>query len=178
MPLLTDNNITAELSYAYLHAVAAKAGMGCAWGTRHDDGVGVDAQLRIKHDFGIGAILSDFTIDVQLKSTIQSPTVQNGKMSFSLPLKNYNELRSTACSPLKLLIVLYLPSDHDQWLEISADKLISRRCAYWLALHDAPYSVNDTAQTVYIPTANILTPSQLLAVAGSFARREMIQYAI
>ena len=45
MPLLSNNNITAELSYAYLHAIAAKAGMSCKAGDRHDDGAGVDLSL-------------------------------------------------------------------------------------------------------------------------------------
>lgn len=176
MALLTNQNITAELSYAYLHAVAAKAGIGCSWGTRHDDGVGVDATLRIRHDFGQGAFLSNFTIDVQLKSTIQSPPKIDGRLSFSLPLKNYDELRSTSCSPLKILVVLFLPDDHSQWLEVSEDQLISRKCAYWLSLHRAAESENDTIQTVYIPESNILTPANLLSVANKFARRELEDY--
>lgn len=151
MPLLTDNNITAELSYAYLHAVAAKAGMGCKWGDRHDDGAGVDATIRVKEDFGAGSLLSNFTIDVQLKSTAHQPTFANNRYSFPLELKNYNELRDTTCSPLKLLVVLFLPTDHTQWLTVSADQMISRRCAYWLGLHGAPPSTNQTNQTVYIP---------------------------
>jgi hypothetical protein len=42
---LTDNNIEAELSYAYLHAVAAKNAMACRAGDRHEDNNGIDAQL-------------------------------------------------------------------------------------------------------------------------------------
>lgn len=178
MPLLTDNNVTAELSYAYLHAVAAKAGMGCSWGTRHDDGAGVDATLRVQHDFGAGALLSDFTVDVQLKSTIQDPVVADDCLSFALPLKNYDELRSTSCSPLKLLVVLFLPADHARWLEVSEDQLISRRCAYWLGLHGAPTSENMTSQTVYIPKVNVLTPDQMLSVARAFARKELVEYVV
>ena len=112
MPLLSNNNITAELSYAYLHAIAAKAGMSCKAGDRHDDGAGVDAEIRVKEDFGAASPLNSFTIDVQLKSTIQQPTLTNDLYSYALELKNYNELRDTTCSPLKLLVVLFLPADH------------------------------------------------------------------
>ncbi len=174
MALLTDQNITAELSYAYLHAIAAKAGIGCSWGNRHDDGVGVDATLRIRQDFGASALLSNFTIDVQLKSTIQTPTIADSRYSYPLAIKNYNELRDTTCSPLKMLVVLFLPKDHDQWLEVSADQLIARRCAYWYGLHGAPASSNTTAQTIHIPTANVLTPQALLTIAERFARREAL----
>lgn len=169
MPLLTDQNITAELSYAYLHAVAAKAGMGCSWGTRHDDGVGVDATLRVRHDFGVSALLSSFTIDVQLKSTTQTPTIIDDRYSYPLAIKNYNELRDTSCSPLKLLVVLFLPQDHERWLEVSDNQLIARRCAYWYGLHGAPATHNNTSQTIHIPLRNVLTPKALLAIAESLA---------
>lgn len=42
---LTPENIESELSYAYLHAVAARAGVGCKVSNRHDDNAGVDAEL-------------------------------------------------------------------------------------------------------------------------------------
>ncbi|MEX1026448.1 MAG: DUF4365 domain-containing protein, partial [Candidatus Paceibacterota bacterium] len=164
----------AELSYAYLHAVAAKAGMGCSWGNRHDDGVGVDATIRVRHDFGPSALLSSFTIDVQLKSTVQTPTIVDDRYSYPLAIKNYNELRDTTCSPLKMLVVLFLPSDHEQWLEVSAEQLVARRCAYWCGLHEAPASNNTTSQTIQIPTENLLTPQALLTIAEKLARREAL----
>ena len=40
---LSMQNTEAELSYAYLYAIAGKAGMSCKAGDRHDDGHGVDA---------------------------------------------------------------------------------------------------------------------------------------
>lgn len=43
---MINQNIESELSYAYLHAVAAKAGMSCKQGDRHDDGAGVDAEVN------------------------------------------------------------------------------------------------------------------------------------
>ena len=178
MPLLSNNNITAELSYAYLHAIAAKAGIGCKWGDRHDDGAGVDATIRVQENFGAGSILSNFTIDVQLKSTIQQLTLVDEKYSYPLGIKNYNELRDTTCNPLKLLVLLILPADHQQWLEVSEDQLMARRCAYWLGLHGAPASTNETNQTVYIPTANILSPDSLRTIAETFSKQEQLNYAV
>lgn len=178
MPLLSDNNITAELSYAYLHAIAAKAGMECTSSGRHADGAGVDATIRVQENFGDGSLIYDFTIDVQLKSTIQQPVETENRYSYPLGIKNYNELRATTCNPLKLLVVLFLPTDHDQWLEVSTEQLIARRCAYWLGLHGAPASGNETNQTVYIPTANILSPESLRTIAETFSRQEQLNYAV
>ena len=45
MKPLSPQNIESELSYAYLHAIAAHSGFGCKIGTRHDDNAGVDAIL-------------------------------------------------------------------------------------------------------------------------------------
>ena len=42
--MLTEQNIEAELSYAYLHAVASRAGFSCEYRNRHLDGAGVDAE--------------------------------------------------------------------------------------------------------------------------------------
>lgn len=176
MTLLTSNNITAELSYAYLHAVAAKCGMSCSCGNRHDDGVGVDATIRVKENFGTDVVLNSFTIDVQLKSTTQELTLNEGRYSYPLPIKNYNELRDTSCSPLKFLVVMLLPADPEQWLAVSDQQLIARRCAYWLGLHGAGASTNATNQTVYIPEANVLTPDSLRQIAMKLARQEELTY--
>ena len=178
MALLTSNNITAELSYAYLHAVAAKCGMSCSWGNRHDDGVGVDATIRVKENFGSDALLNSFTIDVQLKSTTQELTLIEGRYAYPLSIKNYNELRDTSCSPLKFLVVVLLPADRSQWLNVSSQQLIARRCAYWLGLHGAGTSTNATNQTVYIPENNVLTPDSLCEIARKLARQEELTYDV
>ncbi len=45
LSLLSVQNIESELSYAYLHAVAAQAGVSCTQGSRHEDNHGIDARL-------------------------------------------------------------------------------------------------------------------------------------
>ncbi len=45
LPRLTDRNIEAELSYAFLHAVACKAGFSCEYRNRHLDSAGADATI-------------------------------------------------------------------------------------------------------------------------------------
>ncbi len=128
--LLTENNIRAELSYAYLHAVAARAGFACEEGNRHEDGIGVDAKLRARERFGVDSVVTNFTVDVQLKATSAEPAEVDSKYTYSLRLKNYNELRSVECQAPQLLIVLFLPADSAQWLVHSADRLVCQRCAY------------------------------------------------
>ncbi len=94
--MLTDQNIEAELSYAYLHAVATRGGFSCSYTHRHLDDVGVDAQV---HEDGrllaSDSIHTSFALHVQLKDTRVSPVEQDGRFSFSLPVRQYNGLRET-----------------------------------------------------------------------------------
>ncbi len=175
--LLTENNIKAELSYAYLHAVAARAGFSCQAGDRHEDGIGVDAKLRVRERFGPESVLTNFTVDIQLKATSEVPNEIEGKLRYSLRLKNYDELRSVECQAPQLLVVLWLPADSAQWLVHSAERLVCQRCAYWVSLRAAPPSANDMAQTVSIPGDNHLSVAKLRELMARFSRREVIDYA-
>lgn len=93
--MLNDNNKKAELSYAYLHAVAASAGFGCSYTTRHLDGCGVDAQVDISEKLDPKAILTDFSLHFQLKATSTDLPLVEGKFSFPLDVGQYDKLRKT-----------------------------------------------------------------------------------
>jgi hypothetical protein len=70
--VLTSPNIESELSYAYLHAVAAKAGFACEYRSRHADHAGIDA--TVTQDGSLLArdsTLTYISVDVQLKATFQ-----------------------------------------------------------------------------------------------------------
>jgi hypothetical protein len=174
--LLSENNIKSELSYAYLHAVAAMAGFACEEGNRHEDGIGVDAKLRVKERFGAESVLTNFTVDIQLKATSEIPTEEIGTYSYSLRVKNYNELRSVECQAPQLLIVLFLPLEKKEWVVHSVEQLICKRCAYWISLRSAPSSANDWEQTVKISKENQLSVSGLRKLMERFSRREVIDY--
>ncbi len=174
--LLSENNIKAELSYAYLHAVAARAGFACEEGNRHEDGIGVDAKLRIKERFGPDSTLTNFTVDVQLKATAEQPAEVKARYAYSLRVKNYNELRSVECQAPQLLVVLFLPVDKEQWLVHSVERLVCQRCAYWVSLRSARETSSRSEQTVYLPKDNHLSVQKLRELMARFSRREVINY--
>ncbi len=175
--LLSENNIKSELSYAYLHAVAARAGMSCDVSGRHADGDGVDAVLRVRERLADDSTLLNFAVDVQLKATSRSPPLQEGRYSHALTVPHYDKLRIQEVSPPRLLFVLFLPADPEQWLTHSEDELVARRCAYWVSLWGAPASANDGKQTVYIPARNALSVASLRALMTRLSREERIVYA-
>ena len=169
--LLTENNIKAELSYAYLHAVASRAGLGCEISGRHTDGDGVDAVVRVRERFSERSVLTRFTVEVQLKATSSESTLDaSERYSFSLAIDHYDKLRDIEVGAQQILVVLFLPNDPTQWLAHSPDGMIARRCAYWVSLRGAPQSRNSTSQTVYVPRANVFSIEGLRSV---FARRSL-----
>jgi hypothetical protein len=170
--LLTENNIKAELSYAYLHAVASRAGFGCDVGSRHDDGAGVDALVRFKERLAPRPSLTESVIEVQLKATNAPLSAQNEKFPFSLKRDHYNKLVSSDNGLWRFLVVLYLPENAEEWLYQTDDQLLLKRCAYWCSLRGAAATVNKSAQTVYIPQMNLFTVSGLRGLMTRVAQKE------
>jgi hypothetical protein len=174
--MLTSQNIEAELSYAYLHAVASKAGFSCEYRNRHLDGAGVDATLtedgrKLAED----SVLTSFAVDVQLKATHQDLPEQNGRLSYVLTVPHYDKLRLEEVATPRLLVLLRLPPDPEEWLRISEEGLVAKRCAYWVSLRGAPTSPNRESQTVYRSRANLLSPQGLIGLMAHFSRLEVLR---
>jgi len=176
MPL-TTNDIEAELSYAYLHAVASRAQFGCEIAGRHSDNAGVDAYVRVKERLAQDVIHTNFAFEIQLKATSTKPAMEAERYSYWLKdVDRYDDLRERSSPMPKLLVVLYLPEDASKWLEHSEEGLVARRCAYWVSLWDAPASANRTGQTVYLPRGNLLSVDGIRNLALSLAREEELRY--
>lgn len=175
--MLTSQNIEAELSYAYLHAVASKAGFSCEYRNRHLDGAGVDATIAEDgRQLADDSTLTSFAMDVQLKATYQELPQENGRFSFVLAVALYDKLRSAKVEAARVLVVLRLPPNADEWLQISEDALVAKRCAYWVSLRGADPSENKEAQTVHIPRQNVLSPVGLIDLMARLSKREVIPY--
>lgn len=164
-------DVESELSYAYLHAVAAKAGMACSVSGRHEDNRGVDARVTAWGPHaGWGTQRTDVDINIQLKATWQKPTETDTHISYSLNgIKRYNELVKPTAGTPRLLVVLFLPQQNTDWLYHSADQLVLKRCAYWVSLRNAPATTNSSAVTVYLPKTQVFSPDELRSLAARFS---------
>lgn len=175
--MLSKNNIKSELSYAYLHAVAAVAGFGCQCSDRHLDAATVDAQINVKERLDLASSLFEFSFHIQLKATSQSLTVVQSSISFPLEVPQYNNLRRTDIHIPKFLVLLSLPEAAHEWLEVTATSLVARKCARWVSLRGALETTNDEKIVVRVPEMNILTPSALRSLAKQFSCGEFVNYA-
>lgn len=165
---MTENEQKQQFSIAYIQAVAARAGYACQANLVDDDSVDVvlAASGRVHHK----AMLRSPRLEVQLKATAQD-LLRAEHLAFPLPLKNYNDLRDRSMIP-RLLVVLHLPSNLDEWLEQTEDYMISRRCAYWLSLLGQPEVGNAKTVTVQVPRKNCLTVENLQALMQRASRRQ------
>ena len=132
--LLSMNEIEAELSYAYLHAVASRGGFACEVAGRQSDRAGIDARLHVRERLAENAVFTDFPIEIQLRATSREPVLQRGHYSYWLKSDHYDKLRDPGVWNLRLLVVLYLPEDQTRWLSHDEEGLLTRRCAYWVTL--------------------------------------------
>ena len=140
------------LSIAYVRAVAAQAGYAVSPG-HCPDRDSVDLTVHA------GGTMHP-SIDLQLKATTMLSHPQNGHFPFPLRIKNYDDLRDRTLVP-RLLVVLRLPEDERDWLEVTPERLALRRCAYWMTLRGLGETTNAETITVYIPETNIFDTHQL-----------------
>lgn len=138
--ILTDNDRKAELSFAYLAALAAYAGFTCQRGPQPDV-ASVDATIRSGDAGGT-------QFDVQLKAT-SAPDQGVDGLRFRLSKKNYNGLVADRMTPL-VLIVLELPPVDVDWLECTFEHTVMRRCGWWASLSGHDPTEGET-KTIVIP---------------------------
>ena len=143
--LLTTNDQKERLSMVYVLAIAARAGYTTAVDDLDRDGV----DLRIQAGGDMRPAL-----DLQLKATVNLRQADSESFRFLLPVGNYERLRIDTLTP-RLLVVLDLPRDEQQWLTVTEDELIIRHRAYWLNLRGWEETDNRRRITVAIPKENI-----------------------
>ncbi len=178
--MLADNDQMEELSYAYMHALAAKVGFRCVRPIPDRDSIDVEVHSRGK--LAQDSVLHGAMIQFQLKAVGKDEPIKlkDGRFSFSkLPVKNYDELRLRAAVP-RLLAVLLMPKDKQYWVSHTPDWFQLKKCMYWYSLLGLPeLSDPDKATTtVYIPAAQCLTPEKLLELVTRASKEEDLKNEI
>ncbi len=177
MSPLSDENVESELSYAYLHAVAAHAHVSCGTVTRHEDNAGVDATLTGWGPFPGGGYREEVDIKVQLKATVVEPTEKGGALSYFIKgTSRYDILRKTTLATPRILVVLFLPKERDKWITHTDDALSLHKCAYWVSLAGAEPSTNGTGQTVYLPKSQRFDVEGLSKLMGMISNNDLPKY--
>ena len=148
------------LGQAYVRAVIAKAGFNFGK-SEHD--YGYDGTIKEVVNRGGRYVESCFGINFQLKSSCDV-TFENGHVVYDLESKNYNDLVEESSMLPNILILLALPTDSNDWLEVTADQLIMKRCAWWCSLEGQEPTTNQTTKRIFIPDGQILSPAALIGL--------------
>lgn len=173
---LSPIDIESELSYAYLHAVACKAGFACEVKGRHHDNRGVDAEIT-GWGLNTGRPRTEASIKVQLKATVTEQGETATHISYFLDeVKRYDDLRAEDLQTPRILVVLFLPNEAADWLAIRPDQLLMKKAAFWVSLVGAEPSTNKTGQTIYLPKAQLFTPESLTNVLTRVAQKKVLTY--
>ena len=173
MPL-AETDIKELLSFAYMRAIAARAGfrVNHPYPDRQHDDLQIDACGRLDPD-GWSAARLDF----QVRATTTIPPAVDGEFGFQIERPLYDDLRDDKrCVPL-LLAVFIMPTDPAQWLSATDAELITRHCAYWCHIKGAP-PIETDSRVVHVKRVNTLTPTSLTALMRIAGRRQEIGDAL
>jgi len=152
---MQTNTRKERFSIAYIHAVAARAGFEMF-------------EPKVDIDSVDGVVRSAAgrrpQIDFQAKSTSRD-VVKSDHVAFSIPKKNYDDLRAETVNP-RILIVVILPDDEADWMSQSEEELTMRKCGYWVSLRGLGPSENSVAVTLRIPRGQLFDSQQLAKMMG------------
>ena len=162
--MLTLNHRKESLARVYIQAIAGRCGMICSSPALD---YGVDARIHevgTRTDAGTTRYVeSGFGIAVQAKTT-SSPIIEETEIAYDLEIKTYNDLRETEVGEPRILVLLVLPTVETQWLHVTEEQLILRRCAYWMSLRGKPPTENRESIRIRIPRDNLFNVEALCAL--------------
>jgi hypothetical protein len=147
-----------QFSNAFILAVASLA--GCAAAKPYPDVDSIDWILSCR------LAPRRPKLDLQIKSTARDA---GHPQSIAYPLKrrNYDDLVLTNLLTPRLLVLVVVPPQPEQWLTFSPEHLVLRRSAYWCSLAGLPASKNAESVTVQVPRANLFDVAALTRLMQS-----------
>ena len=150
MAALTNEGRKEKLSLAWLTAMASVAGF--TWQIPDMDSDSIDLTLSARGP-------RRPKLDVQLKATA-SASVRSDGLHFRLRRKNYNDLRAERAVPL-ILVVVELPDSESEWIDVTDQRLVLRRRAWWTSLAGTS-SRSKKSTTVIVPNTQRLDVNKLI----------------
>jgi hypothetical protein len=151
--MMTREHRQEAFSRAYVHAVAAQAGVLCS---KPDPDYGIDLSLREVEVRGRRLWDTGVQVDLQLKSTTRA-SITATEVTHDLEVAAYNNLRVVPKGAPRILVLVVLPDNEEEWLNQSASELCMRRCAYWTSLEGAPETTAKVTRRITIATTNVFS---------------------
>ena len=152
---LHETECKQQFSLAFAHAMVAAA--RCTISDLRSDVERIDFTVRQAAEH---TKYSSAQVDVQMKCTERDVLRQDG-VHWSLTKDHYDALRDPKTINRKILVVLLVPAELDQWIHHSEERLLLRKSAYWLNLENFPEIAKDS-KTVILPKHQVFDVNHLL----------------
>lgn len=155
------SDIQEALSQIYVTGICAMAGYS----------IGPTIPDVDKVDMTVAGTVSgtQASVRLQLKATYQDGLMRGDSFAYRIKDDELSELLEKARghpNPF-VLVVLHLPSKHEEWLTNNAERLILQRCAYWISCED----IDGGSRTVHIPKANLFDIGSIRKLMDTSAKR-------
>jgi len=158
-----------QFSKALIHAVATAAGFKL--GNFEVDDESVDTTVAAS---GGGGTLKSPRLDVQLKCT-ESDVLKEDGIHFPLKRKNYDDLRDTELMVPKILVVMIVPPNPDDWLVCnSGSHYALSRYAWWVSIRGADEKAGVEKPTIVLPRSNEFTAVALQQLMTKVSNKETL----
>ena len=166
--MLPENDVKEALSIAYVQAVCGMAGYSYAKDSK-DYGMDITVNDVIKRKDG-SVFPSGHRVDIQAKATTDDASSDEPILKYRIKNKNYNDLRFDDPGTPRILVILFLPKERSSWIDQSVDRLIMKKCAYWVSLKGCSEVKKEGLTTVEIPRENIFSAEQLKSMMERIKR--------
>ena len=154
---MTENDIKEDISRSFLEIIANRKGFYNLT-SRRDYGVDIRYTKATKTLRG-RYLEQPLSFAIQLKATTEKwVTVLESYVKFALEAKTYNDLveRAYTCQPL-VLVLFILPEDTNEWVNLTSNELVVKKCAYWFAVDKGTLDTENTDKiTISIPKTNLI----------------------
>jgi hypothetical protein len=168
--MLPENNIKEGLSCSYLRAVANVAGYPIQF---KETDFGIDATITelLERDSG-RTFDSGKNLQIQLKSTTLGKIRETDtEIIYDLSNKTYNDLAYKGVLSPRILVLLVMPEERENWLTHNIEMLILKKCAYWTYLYGLPERQNEASTTaVHINKSRTFCPDSLKAIMDKVSK--------
>jgi hypothetical protein len=154
-----------QFSNSYIRAVASVAGYSLYKPEVDDDSI--DLGIAAK---GVEGTIRSPRLELQLKCPLKKNVVAAKSISYSIKIKNYDDLRTTDVLVPRILVVVVVPDDIKDWLQQSEKVLLMKHCGYWVSLRGKPPTPNNQTVTVSLSQTQLFTVEALTSLMSCVAQ--------
>ncbi len=143
-----------SLSLAYISAIASRVAVQCTVTGKIE--YGVDVYMQTLTQFPELLVPNNPPVCVQVKAT-KNWQETNGYIVYDMQVDAYQKLYYSSAH--SRLFLLCLPEAYDDWVDVSAERLIVRKCCYWYKVTEP--TENKATQRIFIPSDQRVTIENL-----------------